>query len=388
MISGSEIVKNTKVIGYGMVGGGEGAFIGDAHRKAAALDGKCRLMAGCFSRDFDNTKRTGENLGLSEDRLYRSYEEMAAAESQREDGIDFVTIVTPNSAHFSIAKTFLENGISVVCDKPLVLTVEQGTELAALSKEKDLLFCVTYTYSGYPMVKQAREMIRKGNIGDILFVMAEYPQDWLLTTIEKEGSKQASWRTDPKQSGVSNCMGDIGSHIENTVACITGLTIKSLSAKLDIVGEGRTLDNNGSVMLKYDNGGSGMYWASQIACGNDNGLKVRVFGTKGSIEWRQEDPNYLRVGYPGQPIQIMSRGQGYLESAAGSRLPAGHPEGYYEAFASIYSKFASAMLKKKSGEVLLDSDLDFPSVEAGIDGVKFIINCVRSSNENSAWIDF
>ena len=388
MISGSEIKDNKRVLAFGMVGGGEGAFIGDAHRKAAALDGKCRLSAGCFSRDFGNTLRTGENLGISTERLYRSYEEMAIEESKREDGIDFVTIVTPNSAHFPIAKTFLTNGISVVCDKPLVLSVEEGEELAALTKKNDLLFCVSYTYTGYPMVKQAREMIKNGRIGNILFVMAEYPQDWLLTTIEKEGSKQASWRTDPKQAGVSNCMGDIGSHIENTVAYITGLKIKSLSAKLDIVGEGRTLDNNGSVMLKFDNGAGGLYWASQIACGNDNGLKVRVFGTNGSLEWRQEDPNYLKAAFPGQPVQIMSRGQGYLEASASSRLPAGHPEGYYEAFAAIYTKFAGALLKKKAGEELSEADLDYPSVEAGIDGVKFVINCVRSSNEDSAWIEF
>jgi len=245
MIGGAEIKKVNRLIEYGMVGGGEGAFIGDAHRKAASLDGKCRLAAGCFSRDYENTLRTGEILGLAGDRLYKSYEEMAVEESGRDDGIDFVTIVTPNNKHFPIAKAFLENGISVVCDKPLVLTVEQGEELVSLSRQKDLLFCVTYTYSGYPMVKQAREMIKKGLLGDILFVMAEYPQDWLMTTIEKQGSKQAAWRTDPAQSGVSNCMGDLGSHIEHTVAYITGLKIRSLSAKLDIIGEGRTLDNNG-----------------------------------------------------------------------------------------------------------------------------------------------
>ena len=388
MIGGAEIKKVNRLIEYGMIGGGEGAFIGDAHRKAAALDGKCRLVAGCFSRDYENTLRTGEMLGLSGDRLYKSYEEMAVQESGRENGIDFVTIVTPNNTHFPIAKAFLENGISVVCDKPLVLTVEQGEELVALSKQKDLLFCVTYTYSGYPMVKQAREMIKKGLIGDILFVMAEYPQDWLMSTIEKEGSKQAAWRTDPKQSGVSNCMGDLGSHIENTVAYITGLKIKALSAKLDIIGEGRTLDNNGSVMLTYEGGASGMYWASQVACGNENGLKVRVYGTKGSAEWEQEDGNYLKVCYPGQPVQIMSRGQGYLEPAAAGRLPPGHPEGYYEAFATIYSHFANAVQKKKTGEALSAYDLDFPSVEDGLDGVKFINNCVRSSMADGAWIAF
>lgn len=388
MIGGAEIKKVNRLIEYGMVGGGEGAFIGDAHRKAAALDGKCRLAAGCFSRDYENTLRTGEILGLAGDRLYKSYEEMAVEESGKENGIDFVTIVTPNNTHFPIAKTFLENGISVVCDKPLVLTVEQGEELSALSKKKNLLFCVTYTYSGYPMVKQAREMIKKGLLGDILFVMAEYPQDWLMTTIEKEGSKQAAWRTDPKQSGVSNCMGDLGSHIEHTVAYITGLKIKSLSAKLDIIGEGRTLDNNGSVMLAYEGGASGMYWASQVACGNENGLKVRIYGTKGSVEWEQEDGNYLKVCYPGQPVRIMSRGQGYLEPAAAGRLPPGHPEGYYEAFATVYSHFVSAVQKKKAGETLTPDDLDFPSVDAGVDGVKFINNCVRSSGEDGAWIVF
>jgi len=387
MIEGSKVDNASKVLRFGMVGGGEGSFIGDVHRKAAAFDGKCRLTAGCFSRDHDNTLRTGANLGLPADRLYRSYGEMAAAEAAREDGIDFVSIVTPNYEHYGIAKEFINRGVSVVCDKPLVLTVEEAQELVELAKRKDVLFCVTYTYSGFPMVKQARHLVRSGKIGEILMVMGEYPQDWLITNIEKEGQKQAAWRTDPKQAGVSNCIGDIGSHIENTVAYITGLKIKSLCAKLDIIGEGRTLDTNGSVLVKYDNGASGVYWASQIAIGNDNALKVRIFGTLGSIEWIQENPNYLYVTYRGQPTQILSRGQGYLDAAAASRIPPGHPEGYYEAFANIYSKFAGALLKKKAGETLGEADMDFPDAEAGRDGVKFINACVKSSRAGSVWME-
>lgn len=387
MIESSKTDNNLRALSYGMVGGGEGSFIGDVHRKAAAFDGKCRLVAGCFSRDYDNTLRTGANYGIAPDRLYKSFEEMASAEASREDGIDFVSIVTPNYAHYAAAKAFLENGINVVCDKPLVFKVEEAEELVKLAKEKNLLFGVTYTYSGYPMVKQARELVKSGKIGDILVVMGEYPQDWLISNIENDGQKQAAWRTDPNQAGVSNCFGDIGSHIENTVAYITGLKIKSLCAKLDIIGEGRTLDTNGSVMIKYDNGASGVYWASQVAIGNDNALRVRIFGTRGSIEWSQEDPNYLKVTYAGQPAQIFSRGHGYLDAAAANRIPPGHPEGYYEAFANIYSKFADALTKKKAKEALNGSDLDFPDAEAGLEGVKFINSCVKSSKEGSVWID-
>lgn len=387
MIESSKTSNNSGVLRYGMVGGGEGSFIGDAHRKAAAFDGKCRLTAGCFSRDYENTLRTGAKYGIAPDRLYKSFEEMAEAEAGREDCIDFVSIVTPNYAHYAAAKAFLINGINVVCDKPLVFKVEEAEELIRLAREKNVLFCVTYTYSGFPMVKQARQLVKDGKLGDILVAMGEYPQDWLITTIEKDGQKQASWRTDPNMAGVSNCIGDIGSHIENTVAYITGLKIKSLCAKLDIIGEGRTLDTNGSVMVQYDNGASGIYWASQVAIGNDNALKVRVYGTKGAIEWDQENPNYLRVTYAGQPVQIFSRGQGYLDAAAASRIPPGHPEGYYEAFANIYNKFASALLKRKAGEPLGEEDLDFPNAESGLEGVKFINACVKSSKEGAIWTE-
>lgn len=387
MVEGSKANNGTKVLRYGMVGGGEGSLIGEVHRKAAAFDGKCQLVAGCFSRDYDNTIRTGLNLNIAKDRLYKSFEEMAEGEAEREDGIDFVTIVTPNYAHYSATKAFLNKGINVICDKPLVFKEEEAVELIELAKEKGLLFCVTYTYTGYPMVNYARKLISDGKLGDILMVSGEYIQDWLIDPVEKQGSKQAEWRTNPSMSGVSNCIGDIGSHLENMVSYMTGLKIKSLSAKLDIIGEGRTLDTNGSVMVKYENGASGLYWASQVAIGNENALSVRIFGTHGALEWHQEDPNYLKVTYKGEPTQILSRGRDYLNSSSGSRIPAGHPEGYYEAFANIYSKYSSALAKKMSGEMLTEEDLNFPDGNMGLDGVRFINGCVKSSNANSAWVE-
>jgi len=387
MIESSKANIDSKVLRYGMVGGGEGSFVGDVHRIAAVFDGKCKISAGCFSRDYDNTLKTGSMYGISTDRLYKNFNEMADAEVKREDCIDFVSIVTPNFQHYEIAKKFLSKGINVLCEKPLVFTVLEAEELENLAKEKGVLFCITYAYSGYPMVKQARQLIKDNKLGEILIVMGEYPQDWLISTVEKEGSRQAAWRTDPKQAGVSNCIGDIGTHIENTVSYITGLKINSLCAMLDIIGEDRTLDTNASVMLKYNNGASGIYWASQVAIGNDNALKIRIYGTKGSIEWSQENPNYLNVAYIGQPKIIMSRGQGYLDTIAASRTPSGHPEGYYEAFANVYTSFASALLKKMSGEVLKGEDLDFPNAEAGVDGVKFINACVNSSKAGAIWVE-
>ncbi|NJD04286.1 MAG: Gfo/Idh/MocA family oxidoreductase [Ruminiclostridium sp.] len=387
MIKESKFESNVRNLHYGMVGGGEGSFIGDIHRKAAAFDGKCQLIAGCFSRDYNNTLRTGTNLGIAADRLYESFDEMAAKEAGRADGINFVSIVAPNHVHYSAAKAFLSNGINVVCDKPLVFRVDEAEELSELTERNKLLFCVTYTYSGYPMVKQARKLVKDGKIGDILMVVGEYPQDWLISTIENEGQKQAAWRTDPNQSGVSNCIGDLGSHIENTVAYITGLKIKSLCAKLDIIGEGRTLDTNGSIVIKYDNGSSGIYWASQVAIGNDNALKVRIYGTKGSLEWYQENPDYLKVTYLGQPLQIYHRGCRYIDSVASSRIPPGHPEGYYEAFANIYNRFASTLLKKNSGEIFNEDDFDFPNVKDGLEGVKFINSCVKSSKSGAVWVE-
>lgn len=388
MIEGRDGKSLGKVLQYGMVGGGEGSFIGDVHRKAIGFDRKAVLAAGCFSRNYENTIATGKNLGISTERLYTSFKEMAEKEAARNDKIDFVSIVTPNYAHYEVAKIFLENGINVVCDKPLCFEIKQAEELEGLAKAKDLLFCVMYSYSGYPMVKQAREMIRMGDIGEIRVVMGEYPQDWLATSVEKASNRQASWRTDPKLSGISNCIGDIGSHIENTVAYITGLKIKYLCANLDIFGEDRVLDDNAEVLVRYVNGATGVYWSSQVAIGHENGLKVRIFGTKGSIEWEQENPNYLKVALLAEPVRIFSRGSGYLYPQASKlgRIPAGHPEGYYEAFANIYSAFIDALLKKIAGTPLDMEEFDFPNAGDGISGVKFINKCVESSKKGAVWI--
>lgn len=375
---------------YGMVGGGQGAFIGDVHRKALNFDGRAGLVAGCFSKSHENTLVTGKDLGVSEDRLYRSFEEMAEKEARREDGVDFVVIVTPNFTHHPIAKTFLENGIHVVCDKPLTLDAAQGEELKSIAGDKGRLFCVTYTYTGYPAVKQAREMIARGEIGSVRFVSAEYVQEWLAAPVEKQGNKQASWRTDPARTGVANTMGDIGSHVENMISYVTGLRIKSLCARLDSFGEGRTLDDNGSIMLNYEGGAKGLYWVSQIAIGCDNGLSWRIIGDKGAVAWRQEDPNYLEVSHLSAPKQILSRGRDafYPHPMSYSRIPAGHPEGFFEAFANVYKSFVCALSRLKAGESVNEAEFDYPTVDDGIAGVRFIHRCVESSKQGAVWVDF
>lgn len=389
MIENSQIHEAGAFLTYGMVGGGDGAFIGDVHRKAIALDGKAKLVCGCFSRDTENTLKTGSLLGLDKERLYASYEEMAIEEGKRENKIDFVVIVTPNMTHYPAAKVFLENNINVVCDKPLTVTSDQAVELKELAHKNKLAFCVTYTYTGYPVAKHARQMIKNGDLGDIRFVNAEYPQDWLSTLLEETDQKQAAWRSDPKQSGASNCVGDIGSHIENMVSYMTGLKIKALSARLDTMVENRKLDDNATIMVEYQGGAKGLYWCSQIAVGNDNGLRVRIFGSKASIEWAQENPNYMKISYLDQPTQIISRGRDALYPLAEgfSRIPPGHPEGYFEAFANIYHTFISYLIKQKTGEPILPEDEDFPGVFQGEVGVRFIEKCVESSNNNASWID-
>ena len=389
MIESSQSEKMGAFLTYGMVGGGDGAFIGDVHRKAIALDGKARIVSGCFSTDPENTSRTGAGLGIPPDRLHSTYEEMALAEGKREDRIDFVVIVTPNITHYPIAKLFLENHINVVCDKPVTVTSAQAGELKALAKQNGLAFCVTYTYTGYPVAKHARQMIQNGDLGKIRFVNAEYPQDWLGTLLEKTGQKQAAWRSDPERAGASNCVGDIGSHIENMVSYMTDLKIERLSARLDTMVDGRKLDDNATIMVNYQGGATGVYWCSQIAVGNDNGLRVRIFGSKASIEWAQENPNYLKISYLDQPTQIISRGRDALYPVAEgfSRIPPGHPEGYFEAFANLYKSFVSFLMKNKQGETLLPEDRDFPTIEQGESGVKFIETCVESSNKNASWTD-
>lgn len=390
MIEASKTGSGSAVVSYGMVGGGPGAFIGAVHRTAARFDARAALVAGSFSSNYEKTTQTGRQLGLEEDRLYKSYSEMAKAEAARADGIDFVAIVTPNKLHFDIAKAFLEHGIHVLCDKPLTTTVEEAEELKKLAAGNDALFGLTYTYTGYPMVKHAKDLVASGEIGEIRFVSAEYPQDWLAEPMETQGLKQAEWRTDPAQSGISNCVGDIGTHLENLVSYITGLKITSLSARLDSFVEGRRLDDNASIMLEYEGGAKGLYWLSQVAIGFDNAPRVRIFGTKGSIEFQQEDPNHLIVNALGGPTKTLSRGRDALSARATelSRVPAGHPEGYFEAFSNIYTTFADAVFRKQSGQKIDERTEDYPTLDEGIEGVRFIHRCVESSKQGAAWIDF
>jgi predicted dehydrogenase len=390
MIEGQESLGKVVRLKYGLIGGGKGAFIGDVHRKAIAMDGKAELVAGCLSQSYANTLETGEAWGVDKSRLYKTYQDMIQAEAKRKDKIDFVVIVTPNNTHYSISKLAIEGGIHVVCDKPLTTTSRDAADLARLVKQKKNLFCVTYAYTGYPIVKQMRDMVRNGELGEIRFVSGEYPQDWLATLLEKTGQKQAAWRTDPKLAGASNCVGDIGSHIEYMVSYVTGLKIQSLLARLDHFGEGRVLDDNASILLNYEGGAKGMYWSSQIAVGQDNGFRIRVYGTKAGMEWRQEDPNYLKVSYLDRPTATLSRGRDKMcpRAQSLSRIPSGHPEGYFECFANIYSTYITALSKFKSQQALTADDLDFPDVKAGVRGVEFIEKCVESSQKGAVWVNF
>jgi len=376
-----------EILNFGMVGGGIGSSIGEIHRKAAAFNCKAELVAGCFSRNFDNTLATGKNLGIGAERLYKDFREMAEKEQSRNNKIDFVVIVTPNSSHFEIAKAFLEIGINVVCDKPLTLKIEEAECLVNLIKKNRLLGCVTYTYSGYPMVKHAREIIKKGKIGKIRMVMGEYLRESMALPVEKNRKKKQSWRTDPKYAGKSHCVADIGSHIEYLVSYVTGLKMDSLCAKLDIFVKEGKLDDNAEILLKYKNGASGIYWCSKIAIGYKNSVKIRVLGEKGSIEWEQEVHNDLRVAYLGQPVQILSqeRDSIYPLITKTPRLSGELPDGYYEAFTNIYSNFIDALLAKRAGE-LNHEENDFPNFRDGKRGVKFIDICVESSLNGASWV--
>ncbi|HNP93755.1 MAG TPA: Gfo/Idh/MocA family oxidoreductase [Rectinema sp.] len=379
-----------KKLHYGMVGGGKGAFIGNIHRQAIALDNLARLTAGSFSHDFSNTLEIGMDLEIPSDRLYPTYLEMAQKEAARKDRIDFVSIVTPNYLHYPIAKAFLNAGINVVCDKPLALRESEARELDELTIKNGLLFAVTYAYTGYPLVKQAREMVKRGDLGDIRFINAEYPQDWLLKQFESDGHKLKSWRANPSVAGISNCVGDIGTHIEYLVSYITGLKIKSLCARLDTFMEGHELDDNATILLEFEGGAKGVYWTSQTAIGYDNGLKIRIFGSKGSLRWSQEDPNYLVVSKLNSPTEIISRGRDdlYPKAQDYSRIPAGHPEGYIEAFANIYRAFTNALLKKSLGDIVTEEELDFPNARDGANGVRFVEKCVESSKKGAIWVEF
>lgn len=368
-----------------MVGGGRGALIGKAHRTSIALNGDCRLVAGAFSSSAEKNLASAKDLGIDDDRIYNSYLAMAQKESARKDGIDFVVIVTPNHLHFSAARTFLEQGIHVACDKPLTISSVEGIELKRLANEHNCLFMVTYTYTGHAMAREARRIVTTGEIGEVTMVMAEYASDWLLDAPEKQGHKQAIWRTDPKLTGISNCVGDIGTHVENLVSFITGLKIEKLIANLDIVGDGRELDDNAQILVKYDNDASGVYWTSQVAAGYENGLKVRIFGSTGSVEFDQENPDYLRLTKKGEPPQIISRGADYGAAAEISRLPAGQTEGYYVAFANLYAMFTRTLVRKKAGEKIDEQTAGYPTLDDGIEGVIFVEKCVESMRAGNVW---
>lgn len=386
MVGASKAETGEGPIRYGMVGGGQGAFIGAVHRIAARIDGEFTLVAGALSSDPERARASGAELGLDPKRAYGSFKEMAKAEARRKDGIEAVAIVTPNHMHYPAAKAFLEAGIHVICDKPLTSTLADAKKLAALVETSGKVFVLTHNYTGYPMVRQARAMVEDGVLGDLRVVQAEYPQDWLTEKVEDTGSKQASWRTDPKQSGAGGSTGDIGTHAYNLARFVTGLELDSLSADLTAFVPGRQLDDNAHVMLRFAGGAKGMLWASQVAPGNENGLKLRVYGTKGGLEWTQADPNYLWYTPFGQPKQLITRGGAGSGPAAArvTRVPPGHPEGYLEGFANIYAEAARAIRAARNGQKP-PKDVIYPTVWDGVEGVAFVEACVRSSRKNGAW---
>ncbi len=374
-------------IRLGMVGGGQGAFIGAVHRLAARMDDQYEFVAGALASTPEKAKASGEDLGLAADRIYKDYQSMAAAESKRSDGIEVVSIVTPNHVHFPAAKAFLDAGINVICDKPLTTTVAEAEELARIVKATGLVFAVTYNYSGYPMIRQAREMVKAGDLGELRLVHGEYPQDWLTTPLEQTGQKQADWRTDPARSGAGGCVGDIGTHTYQLACYVSGLELDSLLADLTSFVPGRKLDDDSNVMLRFKGGAKGHIWTSQVAPGNENGLKLRVYGTKGGLEWTQADPNYLWFTPYGEPKRLITRGGSGAGAAAGrvTRVPPGHPEGYLEGFANIYTEVARAIRARREGKPE-DKNVVFPSVHDGLKGMKFVEACVKSSAAGGTWV--
>src|ERR1700722_10698241 len=376
----------------GMIGGGKNAFIGAVHRIAANMDGLIELVCGAFSSHPDNARESGKALFLPENRVYLSYEEMMDKESRLPEGIrmDFVAIVTPNHLHFAPAMLALEKGFNVVLDKPMTFSLQEALQLQKKVQETGLLLCLTHTYSGYPLVKQARVMIKEGLFGKIRKVYVEYPQGWLSRLSEKDGSKQAEWRTDPARSGKSGAMGDIGTHAAHLAEYISGLQIKQLCADLSIMVEGRALDDDGNVLLRFDNGATGVLYASQVAAGEENALKIRVYGEKGGIEWAQQEPNTLLVKWLDQPTQVYRAGTPWLSSYAkhNTRTPAGHPEGYLESFANIYRNFAQTLSARLDGTTPSPESLDFPGVDDGVRGMAFIDNLIRSNESLEKWTFF
>ncbi len=377
-------------IKMGMIGGGRGAFIGTAHKIAAQMDGKTELVCGALSSDPERAKASGRDWFLAPERTYGSYPEMLASESKLPVGerMDFVTIVTPNHVHHAAAMAALDAGFHVVCDKPMTMNLAEARDLEGKVKSAGRLFCLTHTYTGYPMVKAAREIVRSGKLGQIRRIMVEYPQGWMASNIEQSGQKQAGWRTDPKQAGASCCMGDIGSHCENLAEYVTGQKITELCAELTTFVKGRLLEDDGSVLLRFDNGARGVLWASQIAIGRENDLSIRVFGEKGSIEWHQLEPNSLIVDWLDKPREILRTSTGFVGkyAAGNTRLPAGHPEGFLEAFANIYNNFAMALEQVLEGKKIREPDFDYPNVHDGVRGMAFLEAVVKSAKAKSTWV--
>jgi predicted dehydrogenase len=374
-------------IRLGMVGGGEGAFIGAVHRLAARMDDHYDFVAGALSSTPDKALKSAQALGINKDRAYSNFEIMAQAEAKRPDGIEVVAIVTPNHMHAPVATAFLKAGIHVICDKPLTATLKEAEALAKLAVKSGRIFAVTYNYTGYPMIRHARQMVQDGALGDLRVVQVEYPQDWLTERLEATGQKQADWRTDPKRSGAGGCIGDIGTHAYNLASFVSGLELESLCADLTTFVKGRQLDDNAQVMLRFKGGAKGMLWASQVAPGNENNLRLRIYGSKGGIDWSQEQPNHLYWSPFGQPAQLLSRGTGGANAAAGrvTRVPPGHPEGYLEGFANIYSEVAAAIRAARSGKKP-DKAVTYPTVADGLMGVAFVAATVKSSTKGGAWV--
>lgn len=372
-----------------MIGGGRGAFIGAVHRIASQMDGQAELVAGAFSSDPERSRASGADLYLDPQRVYGSYQEMAAAEARRPKGdrLDFVVIVTPNHQHFAPAKLFLESGFNVVCDKPVTFNLAEARKLQAVVKKTKKVFVLTHNYTGNAMVKQARALVQAGKLGRLRKIVVEYPQGWLATKVESSGQKQAAWRTDPKRSGAAGALGDIGTHAANLAGYVTGLQIAELCADLTAFVPGRKLDDDGSILLRFAGGAKGLLHASQVCVGDENNLSLRVWGEKAGLEWRQEHPNELLVKYPDKPAEIWRRGNGYLGDAAknATRVPPGHPEGYLEAFGNIYREAFRAIAAEVAGK-RIPRDVDFPTIADGVAGMIFIDTAVRSSKLGARWV--
>jgi predicted dehydrogenase len=389
MISGTSAGEGKRRIRLGMVGGGPGAFIGAVHRIAARMDDHYELVAAALSSDATRSRSAAQDLHIAPDRAYDSYTEMAAAEAKRPDRIEAVSIVTPNNMHYPMAKAFLEAGFHVICDKPLTTTVEEALDLAAIVRRSGLIFGVTHNYTGYPMVRQARQMIAEGQLGKIRVVQVEYAQDWLATPLEQTGQKQAAWRTDPARSGPGGSLGDIGTHAYNIACFVTGLHCREVAADVSIFVPGRRLDDNVQLLLRFAEGAKGALWASQVATGNANNLRLRVYGEKAGLDWHQEEPNTLQFAKLGEVPEIIRRpGPGGNSPAAhASRIPAGHPEGYLEAFAQLYTDLAEQIYARREGRSPSLASLLVPNVEDGVEGMRLIAATLESGRRNAAWVD-